>query len=121
MIRRGHPADTKPKMIQAEISGQLVTLPELRCFHKLSPDPGVRMGAVLAASDPFGKTWACHPTRCAIGSLFEMEIPTEGDSFYAIRMRILAPADRHELIAALKKSPRKLALAKGYWYEVIAD
>lgn len=111
---------TLPQMIQAEISGQQVTLPELRCFHKLSPDPANRMGAVIAASNPFGKTWASCQHPCEIGSIFEMEIPV-GESFENVRMRVLAPAERHELIAALKKSPRKLALAKGWWYEVLAD
>lgn len=79
------------------------------------------MGAVIAASDTFGKTWASNPTPCEIYSIFEMEIPTGEDSFEKVRMRVLAPADRHQLIQALKKSPRKLALAKGYWYEVLAD
>jgi len=109
-------------MIQIELRGETFSLPELRCYHKLSPNED-RLGAVIAAEDPFGKTWACLSEEAAPGGFAEMEIPTgiEDEPYQNIRMRIICPANRHELINALHKSPRKLALAKGFWYEVLAD
>jgi hypothetical protein len=61
-------------MIELELAGERVRLPELHCYHK-SPHTPHRMGAVLAADEHFGKTWCVSETACSPGDIFEMEIP----------------------------------------------
>jgi len=107
-------------MIQVQLGADLLTLPELRCYHRFTDDAG-QLGPVLAVDDPLGKTWVALDHEANRGELCEMEIPTHQEGDERVRMRVIQPANRSELIAALKKSPRKLALVKGYWYEVIAD
>lgn len=108
-------------MIQGELNGEPVTFPELRLFHRES-ERG-RQAPAIAVEDPFGKTWASSQQEVTAGGLFEIDIPTGDDkeSYITIRMRAIRPADRSEMIAALKKCPHKVLLAKGFWYEVIAD
>jgi hypothetical protein len=117
-------------MIQAKIGAELVTLPEMRCYHRRWQLDS--MGPAFIVQDSFGKVWAAIDHKAQPGEFHECEVPAmakapgedwayTGDEFQKVRMRVIRPANRHELTQALKKSPRKITLTKGHWYEVATD
>ena len=101
-------------MIELHFStGEPVLAPTLRLYHR---EPN--KGAVVLIDDQVGKTWACSVKKLPTGSVASISIPGQDEP---VRMRILGPANRKELQAALQRVKAKATFARGHWYEVHAD
>jgi hypothetical protein len=94
-----------------------VTAPEMHVYHR----DGDRQGPIVLVDDHIGKCWGCSEAPLQIGSIAERLRVVPGEEM-PICMRIVAPAVRAELLAALRRvNAPVVRLARGYWYEVHPD